>query len=283
LSTHRYQVVDVFTAAPLEGNQVAVFADASQLSGQLMQRAAREMNLSESVFLVGPGSDQGADAQIRIFTPATELPFAGHPVLGTAYVVGSESGREVVRLATKAGVIPVALTRDRGEITFGEMQQPIPAPEPLERADEVLAAVGVERSELPLAAYRQGALHVYVALRGEAEVAALAPNFDALRRLEGVGVSCFAGEGIRFKTRMFGPGLGVDEDPATGSAAGPLAVHLARHGRIPFGTRIEIRQGEEIGRPSVLYAQVDGTDERLERVLVGGSAVVVARGEYMLS
>ena len=90
------------------------------------------------------------------------------------------------------------------------------------------------------------------------------------------------GEGTRFKTRMFGIGMGVSEDPATGSAAGPLAVHLARHGRIPYGTRIEIRQGEEIRRPSVLYAQVDGSADGLERVLVGGSAVIVAHGEFQL-
>jgi len=95
-------------------------------------------------------------------------------------------------------------------------------------------------------------------------------------------VSCFAVDGTEVKTRMFGPGVGVAEDPATGSAAGPLAVHLARHGRIQYGTRITIRQGEEIKRPSVLYAQADGTAERLQRVAVGGATVIVARGEYRL-
>jgi trans-2,3-dihydro-3-hydroxyanthranilate isomerase len=89
-------------------------------------------------------------------------------------------------------------------------------------------------------------------------------------------------DGTRVKSRMFGPGLGVAEDPATGSAAGPLAVHLARHGVIGFGERIEIRQGAEIGRPSILYAEAHGSPERIDRVLVGGSAVVVARGEYQL-
>jgi trans-2,3-dihydro-3-hydroxyanthranilate isomerase len=99
-----------------------------------------------------------------------------------------------------------------------------------------------------------------------------------------VGVSCFASAGGgRVKTRMFGPGVGVAEDPATGSAAGPLALHLARHGRISFGEEIEIRQGAEIGRPSLLRARVEGTAERVERVVVGGSAVAVAHGEYRLS
>jgi trans-2,3-dihydro-3-hydroxyanthranilate isomerase len=95
-------------------------------------------------------------------------------------------------------------------------------------------------------------------------------------------VNCFAGSGTRWKTRMFAPVYGVDEDPATGSAAGPLAVHLARHGRIAFGDEIEISQGAEVGRPSKLYARVAGTPERIERVEVGGSAVVVARGEFRL-
>ena len=134
------------------------------------------------------------------------------------------------------------------------MEQPIPELEPFERADELLAALGVERSELPVEASRNGPVHVYVALASEEAVAALDPDLTALRKLEGVGVSCFAGLGGRFKTRMFGPALGVAEDPATGSAAGPLAVHLARHGRIEFGQPIEIRQGAEIGRPSVLHA-----------------------------
>jgi trans-2,3-dihydro-3-hydroxyanthranilate isomerase len=96
-------------------------------------------------------------------------------------------------------------------------------------------------------------------------------------------VGCFAGAAGRFKSRNFAPGLGVPEDPATGSAAGPLALHLARHGRIAFGEGIEIRQGAEINRPSVLHARVDGSLQHIERVAVGGSAVVVARGDYRVA
>ncbi len=125
--------------------------------------------------------------------------------------------------------------------------------------------------------------NVYVALGSEDEVAALRPDFSALLEMPPVlGMSCFAGSGTRWKTRMFAPAGGVAEDPATGSAAGPLAVHLARHGRIPFGEEIEISQGAEIGRPSTLYARVDGSGDEIERVEVGGSAVVVARGEFRL-
>jgi trans-2,3-dihydro-3-hydroxyanthranilate isomerase len=281
-STHLYVVVDAFSDTPLEGNPLAVFTEASGLSGETMQRAARETNLSETVFVIARGAGDPAEATVRIFTPSTELPFAGHPVLGTAFVIGSETGSDAVTLRTGAGPVRVSLTRERGEIVYGEMEQPIPSPEPFERVEELLGAVGVERSELPVEAYRQGPVHVYVMLSGEDEVAALQPNFDALGRLGAIGANCFAGEGSRFKTRMFGIGMGVREDPATGSAAGPLAVHLARHGRIPYGARIQIRQGEEIQRPSVLYAQVDGSAERLERLAVGGSAVIVARGEYRL-
>jgi trans-2,3-dihydro-3-hydroxyanthranilate isomerase len=281
---HHYEVVDVFTDTPLQGNPVAVFTDAADLSAEVMQRAAREMNLSESVFVVGGSdADDSHDAHIRIFTPAAELPFAGHPLLGTAIIIGAARHLSLVRLKTAAGVIPIALSREHDRIVYGEMEQPIPEFEPFEQADEVLAAVGVERSELPVMACRNGPFHVYVALGSEDAVAALDPDLTALRRLEGVGVSCFAGRGGRFKTRMFAPGVGVPEDPATGSAAGPLAVHLARHGWSEYGRAIQIRQGEEIGRPSVLHARAEGSDERIERVVVGGSAVVVANGRYRLT
>ena len=280
---HRYEVVDVFTDTPLQGNPVAVFTDAAGLSAEVMQSAARELNLSESVFVVdGPSDPGGYDAHIRIFTPATELPFAGHPVLGTAFVIGAAQRLALVRLKTAAGVIPIALSRERDRLVYGEMEQPIPEFEPFDRADDVLTAVGVERSELPVMSCRNGPVHVYVALPSEEAVAVLDPDLAALRKMEGVGVSCFAGAGGRFKTRMFGPGVGVPEDPATGSAAGPLAVHLARHGWSEYGRPIQIRQGEEIGRPSVIHARVDGSDERIERVAVGGAAVVVAHGQYRL-
>jgi trans-2,3-dihydro-3-hydroxyanthranilate isomerase len=120
-------------------------------------------------------------------------------------------------------------------------------------------------------------------LDSEEAVAALEPDLTALARLPGVlGVNCFAGEGTRWKTRMFAPGGGVPEDPATGSAAGPLACHLLRHGLVESGAELEISQGLEIKRPSTLYARVVGSAGRIDRVEVGGSAVVVARGEFRL-
>jgi trans-2,3-dihydro-3-hydroxyanthranilate isomerase len=277
---HPYVIADVFTDTPLEGNQVAVFTDAPGLGDELMQRTARELNLSETVFVIGARDD--ADAEIRIFTPGTELPFAGHPVLGTAFVLGQRLGGTLVRLATRAGVISVELRRDGDAIVYGEMGQPIPTREDFERAEELLAALGVARSELPVQAYSNGPVHVYVALDSEQAVAELRPDLGALAELGPLNISCFAGQGSDFKTRMFAPGIGVAEDPATGSAAGPLAVHLARHGWIGYGQDIAIRQGAEIRRPSLLRARVDGTAEALRRVAVGGTAVIVAWGEYRL-
>jgi trans-2,3-dihydro-3-hydroxyanthranilate isomerase len=274
---HRYVLADVFTRTPLEGNALAVFTDGRDLTPERMQRIAREMNLSETVFVLPAEGD--ADAKIRIFTPANELPFAGHPTLGTAVVLGEGSDRDVLRLETGAGVVPVALTREGGRVVSGRMQQPVPKWEPYERVAELLAALGVEGSELPVEAYRNGPRHVYVALESEEAVAALSPDLGALTRVGDIGANCFAGSGARWKTRMFAPNHGIAEDPATGSAAGPLAVHLARHGRIAFGDEIEIRQGAEIGRPSTLYARADGAGERIDRVEVAGSAVVVGRGE----
>jgi trans-2,3-dihydro-3-hydroxyanthranilate isomerase len=281
MSSHRYVVCDVFTDTKLAGNQLAVFTDARGIDEELLQPLAREINFSETVFVL-PAEGEG-HARMRIFTPATEVPFAGHPTLGTAFVLAAPLQLDEIRLETGAGVVPVRLERDGPKLTFGRMEQPLPSVEPYEREADLLDALGVERSELPVEVYDNGIRHVYVTLASEEAVAALRPDMSRLAELPAVlGVNCIAGEGRRWKTRMFAPGGGVPEDPATGSAAGPLALHLARHGRIGFGDEIEISQGAEIGRPSTLFARVDGSAEQLERVEVGGSAVVVAHGEFRL-
>jgi trans-2,3-dihydro-3-hydroxyanthranilate isomerase len=276
----RYVLLDVFTDVPLEGNALAVFTDAAGLSAERMQRIARELNLSESVFVLPAGED--GDFRLRIFTPTRELPFAGHPVLGAAVLAGAALGRDAVALETEAGLVEVQLRRDAARVTFGWMRQPVPTWRAYERADELLLALGVARSGLPVELYTNGPAQVYVELAAEAAVARLRPDLGKLGELGELCVSCFAGAGRSWKTRMFAPGLGVAEDPATGSAAGPLAVHLARHGRIAFGEQIEIRQGAEIGRASLLYARADGAGERIERVAVGGAAVTVGGGELRL-
>ncbi len=279
-ATYRYVLLDVFSDAPLQGNQLAVFTGADALPAGEMQPLARELNLSETVFVLA--GKQGGDARIRIFTPTTELPFAGHPVLGTAVAVGIERGLERVTLETGAGAVTVTLRREGERLAYGTMHQPIPSWQPYERAAELLRALGVERCGLPVEAYVNGPRHVYVELEDMEAVAALAPDVRAIAELGELGVSCFAGAGSAWKTRMFAPGLGVAEDPATGSAAGPLAVHLARHGRIAFGAEIEIRQGAEIGRASLLRARAVGSADAIERVEVSGATVIVARGEFLL-
>jgi trans-2,3-dihydro-3-hydroxyanthranilate isomerase len=277
--THPYTVLDVFTDTPLQGNGLAIFTEGEEIPSRLMQTTARELNLSETVFVL---PDDEADAHIRIFTPGAELPFAGHPTLGSAFVVGERDNLDVVTLRTGAGIVPVVLTRRNGEIVSGEMEQPIPTIEPFARQQELLAALGVTRAILPIEEYTNGPQHVLVALESAEEVVALRPDLRVLAEL-GDGFSCFAVDGTQVKTRMFAPAAGVPEDPATGSAAGPLALHLVRHGLTEYGQTLVISQGVEIGRPSTLRARVDGSEvDGVVRVVVGGSAVVVAHGHYRL-
>jgi trans-2,3-dihydro-3-hydroxyanthranilate isomerase len=275
----RYVICDVFTDEALAGNQLAVFTDARDLDPLTMQRLARETNLSETVFCLPPSSPE-ADVRIRIFTPAAELPFAGHPTLGSAFVLAGPLSKIVIRLETGAGIVPVELERDGPRIVFGRMDQPIPSWEPVKDPAPIFAALGVPGSGLPVERYDLGPGHVYVELDSAEAVASLQPDIGALARATQDATNCFARDGKRWKSRMFAPNHGVVEDPATGSAAGPLAIHLARHGRIAFGEQIEISQGSEIGRPSTLFAEAHGTSEEITRVVVGGSAVIVARGEF---
>lgn len=280
MPSFRYVVCDVFTAVPLAGNQLAVFTDARDIPEHRLQALAREINYSETTFVYPP--EAGGHVRMRIFTPEREVPFAGHPTLGTAFVLGGPLQLGEIHIETGRGIVPVRLEREGSRIVFGRMEQPLPGIEELDGAEELLAALGVERSQLPVRLYDNGIRHVYVALDSEEEVAALRPDRARLLALGEIAVNCFAGEGRRWKTRMFAPGLGVDEDPATGSAAGPLALHLALAGRIAWGEEIEISQGAEIGRPSTLYARVEGASGAAERIEVGGAAVVVARGEFRI-
>jgi trans-2,3-dihydro-3-hydroxyanthranilate isomerase len=281
MSAYEYVICDVFTDTPLEGNQLAVFKDARDIPDRQLQALAREINFSETVYAYPPQGN--AHARIRIFTPAHELPFAGHPVLGTAFVFATSHGDDEIRLETGRGLVPIRMQRSGGRPTFGWMRQPLPTTEPFQDPGAVLAALGVERSLLPVEVYDNGVRHLYVTLPDEDAVARLQPDTGALARIaRDCGVNCIAGSGRRWKTRMFAPGVGVVEDPATGSAAGPLAVHLVRHELIAFGDEIQISQGAELRRPSTLHAKASGSNGRLESVEVGGSAVIVGRGEFTL-
>jgi trans-2,3-dihydro-3-hydroxyanthranilate isomerase len=277
---YRYLLVDVFTDAPLAGNQLAVFTNAVGMPDSLMQRLAREINFSETVFVLPPNN--GGDISVRIFTPARELPFAGHPILGTAFAVAGPLQSSLIRIETGTGIVPVVLEREGARLVFGRMQQPVPTFAPFSGVEALLAALRIGDSELPVEVYDNGVRHVYVGVPSSADVAAIHPDFDALRVVLGDGcINVFAVKGVFAKTRMFSPGIGVNEDPATGSAAGPLAVHLARHGRIAWGDELTISQGDEIGRPSLLYARAEGSGDIIDSVEVGGSAVIVAKGEFL--
>ena len=273
-------VADVFTSNPLEGNQLAVFLDGRPFSSDEMQLLARELKLAETVFVLPP--ENGGHARIRIFTPGSEQPFAGHPVLGTAFVVGQALGVEHVALETAARQVSIVLERDGGRIVFGRLTQGPPKWEPYEHEREVLQALGLESSVLPVEIYYNGPPHVYVGLESKDAVAAVKPDINALTELN-IAANCFAGEGQSWKNRMFYPAAGVFEDPATGSAAGPLAIHLARHGKIAFGDQIEITQGVEIDRPSRLYATARGDADSIDSVEVGGNALIVAEGHYRIA
>jgi trans-2,3-dihydro-3-hydroxyanthranilate isomerase len=275
MSSHAFAIVDVFTDRALTGNQLGIFADAAEIDEAYYQPLAKELGFAETVFVLP--AERDSTARIRIFTPATELPFAGHPVLGTAIYVGGREGVDAVSLETGAGVIPITLEG----ASRGRMTQPVPEWSTFADAPALLEALGLERSELPVEAYAIGPEPVFVTLRSPAELAALQPDLARLTAFANT-VSCIAPDRDRWKARVFAPGHGVPEDSATGSSAGPLALHLARHGRIAFGEQIEIHQGGEIGRPSVLFAAAYGSSDSVDRIEVSGSAVVVAEGAFRL-
>jgi trans-2,3-dihydro-3-hydroxyanthranilate isomerase len=282
-SSHRYVVVDAFATEPLLGNPVAVFFDAADLTGEQMQRIAKEMNLSEVVFLLPPRAED-ADVRVRIFTPVNELPFAGHPLLGTAVAVALDLRTDRLRFETQMGVVPFGIDRTPdvqcgGGVAYVSMEQPIPVWEPYEYAEALLAALGITSSTLPVEIYHNGPRHVFVGLPDAEALAALNPDHRALAAFPDVAANCFAPEGERWQTRMFSPAYGVVEDAATGSAAGPLAIHLARHGLVGYGKTVEIHQGVQLGRRSVMFAEATLADSgEIDRVRVSGHGTVAAEG-----
>ena len=277
MPAYRYVVADVFTSTPLTGNQLAVFTDARGIDDATMQALALEIGFSETVFVLP--AEGGGTARIRIFNPSYEMQFAGHPTLGTAFVLGAPLQLGVIELETGVGIVPVALERDEsGRIVFGRMTQPVPRVEAVEEPGSVLAAIGASRSLLPIELYDNGARHIVVTLE-EGELASLRPDGAAIGAFGVTGVNCVAAAGTGWRSRMFWE---HGEDAATGSAAGPIACHLARHGLVGWGEEIVITQGVEIRRPSTLHARVEGGDGLIDAVEVGGAAVVLARGEFRL-
>lgn len=274
---HDYLVVDAFTRTPLKGNPVAVFLEGADLSAEVMQAVAREMNLSETTFVLPPEGE--ADARVRIFTPVNELPFAGHPLLGTAVALGLVRKTDRLRLETAMGTVPFELSPEVSDgSVLAWMRQPVPEWRPYEHATEILSALGVAESTAPVEIYRNGPRHVFVGLESVDALSSLRPDHRALSAFPDMAANCFAGQGSAWRSRMFSPAYGVVEDAATGSAAGPLAVHLARHGLAPWGRETGILQGVEMGRTSLMRALAEGRGERVTSVRVGGHGVLVADG-----
>lgn len=278
----QFVLCDVFATGPLTGNQLAVFVESEGVGSPEMHALAREFNFSEITF-TGPAAPDGV-VPVRIFTPAAEIPFAGHPLLGTAAGLARAGGyQETMKLRCGVGPIDVELEWRDGRTAMVWMRQPVPTVQSFPHASALCDALGIHETAMPVEIYDNGMPHVYVALESEQEVASLHPDVRALVAVTAehnidAGINCFAGSGRTWKTRMFAPGYGVVEDPATGSAAGPLACHLVRHGLIRPGEEIEIRQGSEVGRPSLLRARADGTEEAIEGVRVGGVVEIVGGG-----
>jgi trans-2,3-dihydro-3-hydroxyanthranilate isomerase len=295
ISQHRFVHVDVFTRRAFGGNQLAVFTDARGLSAAQMQAIAREMNFSESTFVLPP-EDPGADAKVRIFTPSRELPFAGHPTVGTGYVLGIERGQRRVALELAVGTLGVECEPGDGRIGSARMGQPLPRFRPVEADSTALAAsVGLSPDDVAAGSPPEfgsaGVEFLYLPLRSLDAVRRARADLDAMKRVFGDSdhpaaypfsmetESPDAAAHARMFSLLLGPGL--SEDPATGSAAGPLGAYLVRHGLSRPGALL-IEQGYEMQRPSQLEVQVEVAGGEVSRVRVGGGVVRVAEGELFM-
>jgi len=286
-SAYRLFHLDVFTDAALEGNPLAVFPDARGIDDHTMQRLAREMNLSETVFVL-PATRPGCDAKVRIFTPAAELAFAGHPTIGTSFVLRTVGAvaPDAASLVLEENIGPVPVRFDAGTppkawlrtppITFGRTFDRIACAAALGLTGDDLYG------ELPVETASAGSAFAYVALRDPAAVDRAVSDARAIRDALGsdgpLEVFLFAPVESGVYARMFAPEIGIVEDPATGSAAGPLAAYLVRHGLVPGDDASFIcEQGVKMGRRSVLHVRIDAAG-----IDVGGSAVILFETELHL-
>jgi trans-2,3-dihydro-3-hydroxyanthranilate isomerase len=271
VTRHEYVLVDVFTDRKFGGNQLAVFRDGTGVRDELMQAAAKELNLPETTFVVP--AEHGGDHKLRIFTPARELPFAGHPTVGTAFVL-ADSRDATLRLEEQVGTLQVTV-RDG----FTEMEQPLPTFEPVADRDAVAASVSLDAGDL------EPALPIEVGSSGNRFMFVAVKTLDAVKRASPRGLAEAAyifttqtvEPGSTVHGRMYAPWQGIAEDPATGSANGPLGAYLVRHG-LSDGTRIVSEQGFEMGRRSLLYVRVGGGRDRITSVHVGGRCAIAGGG-----
>jgi trans-2,3-dihydro-3-hydroxyanthranilate isomerase len=295
---YRYLHYDVFTDRRFGGNQLAVFPEAAGLPARTMQQIAREIGFAETTF-VEPPVDRESDVRMRIFTPEVEMPMAGHPVIGSTFALARERRIPASRGSWVFGLNIGALTVDlewrEQALTFVWMTQPLPEFGPTFDPSAVATALGVpDRSStatgLPIEQVSCGIPFVMVPMETRKAVDAAVPDtraFDALAHTTGhnhFSVYLFTTEAgadqATVYTRMFAPGLGVYEDPATGSASGPLGCYLVRHAVIPpdrAGSILNL-QGARLGRPSWIHIAIESSGGAISRVRVGGRSVFVAEG-----
>ncbi|MDQ3705643.1 MAG: PhzF family phenazine biosynthesis protein [Chloroflexota bacterium] len=298
-----YYIVDVFTDRQFGGNPLAVFTDGQGLSTEMMQRIAKEMNLSETTFVLPP-EDPANHFKLRIFTPGKELPMAGHPTVGTSFMLARDrmfdwSGEAAeLRLEEGVGPIPVRLEFQDGAPRMIWMTQPNPRFGPvlddLATVAEMLSiGPGDINTDLPVEVVSCGVPFLYVPVRDLATMRRLRMREEVWSRLlepMDVGeVFVFAPEveyeGSTVHSRMFAPGMGITEDPATGGASGPLGSYLVRYGLVPADPTAYIvsEQGIEMGRPSFIHIQITRDGEEIVRVQVGGQAVYMGEGDIELA
>jgi trans-2,3-dihydro-3-hydroxyanthranilate isomerase len=297
---HRLRWVDVFTDRPMAGNPLAVVLQAEDLSDTQMQAIARETNLSETTFVLPPGNREHA-ARVRIFTPYVELPFAGHPTVGTGWVLLDEgmvgSNAPAFILEEGVGPIPVRVDRSGGEIVLWMSHPPVTFGEVIEERHELAAALGLTiddlRPEVPIQVASTGLPFLYVVLKDGAAVDRAVSSGDALTGvLDSHGlppVFLFASVAARrLYSRMFGPHsqTRIAEDPATGSASGPLGAFAVRYGLVPRGPQVSIvsEQGTKMGRQSFIHIALAYPDdgELPSRIEVGGSVRPVMTAELSI-
>lgn len=294
----RYLHLDVFTAFPFEGNQLAVFSESGDLTGEQMQVIAREMNFSESTFILP--AERDGDVRMRIFTPGGELPIAGHPTIGSTFALAIErviaAGRRDFVFELGVGPTPVTLEWQGDTLAFAWMTMPLPTfGATIEDRDALARAMGVEPGALagglPAQLVSCGVPYVLVPMASRAAVDAVSIDRQAFARccrdagIDETPVFFFTTEGASGAgtaySRMIAPAFGIVEDPATGSASGPLGCYLVQHGVVTADRAHAMvsLQGVAMGRPSRIHIAIDGDAGRITRVRVGGQAVLVGRGE----
>ena len=293
---HQVRIVDVFTDKALAGNQLAVVLDGKGLTAKLMQRIARELNFSETTFILPP-DDPAHAAKVRIFAPTVEMPFAGHPTIGTAWVLADEGlvpgGKLEFVLEEKVGPVPVRGEKKNGGVVFWMTHPKLTYGEVLPHA-RVAAAIGLKEADVvesvPAQVASTGNPHLYVALRDAQAVDAAVSDHGRLATVLGSSNSAFGlflfavnGEN-RLYSRMFS--LDIPEDPATGSASGPLGAFAVRYGLVERAPKVEIvsEQGTKMGRQSFVHIEIGYDDDDADipsRIEVGGSVMPVLKGELL--